>query len=231
MSVTVFRVVAILAIISALLSLSVSPAANGRASTSLTYYERPAIRIVGDSGFNETNGVVSGSGGSDDPYIIEGWYIGGPLVSTAIAVYDANAHFAIRNVYLHNCGIGIALYNISHGDVYDCWIANVSTGVSIIGSASCDIHDNTIRDNYNGIIVRESNNIRLASNHFSGNTVNIQRPSFPWEQTWVGMVVCIAIMGPLLLLIGAAIYMRVRTKRALKMKMQELVPPEIRLER
>jgi hypothetical protein len=45
------------------------------------------------------------------------------------------------------------------------------------------------------------------------------------------MVVCIAIMGPLLLIIGAAVYMRVRTKRALKKKMEELVPPEIRLER
>lgn len=231
MSVTVLRVVTVLAIISVLLSLSVSPAASVRASTSLTYHERPAIRIVGDSGFNETNGIVSGSGGSDDPYIIEGWYIGGPLISTAIAVYDANAHFAIRNVYLHDCSIGVALYNTSHGDVYDSWIANTSSGVSIIGSASCDIHDNTIMDNNLGISVRESNNIRLASNHFSGNAVNIQRPSFPWEQTWVGMVVCIAIMGPLLLIIGAAVYVRVMTKRALKKKMQELVPPEIRLER
>jgi parallel beta-helix repeat protein len=231
MSITVLKVVAVLAIISVLLSLSVSLAAGVRASTSLTYYDRPGIKIVGDSGFNETNGVVSGSGRSDDPYIIEGWYIGGPLVSTAIAIYDANAHFAIRNVYLHDCGIGVALYNTSHANVYDCWIANASVGVSIIGSASCDIHDNTIRDNYYGITVRESNNIRLASNHYSGNTVNVQRPSFPWEQTWLGSAVCVAILGPLLLIIGAAVYVRVRAKRALMKKMQELVPPEIRSER
>lgn len=230
MPVTALRVMSVFAVISALLSLSACPSAGIGASTSLAYYDRPGIKIVGNSGFNETNGVVSGSGGSNDPYVIEGWYIGGPLVSTAIAIYDVDAHFTITNVYLYNCSIGIALYNTSHANVHDCWIANSSVGVSIIGSATCDIHDNTIRDNYYGITLRDSNNIRLASNHFSGNTMNVQQPSFPWEQTWIGSAVCVAILGPLLLIIVAAVYVRVRAKRALK-KMQELVPPEIRTER
>ncbi len=228
MSVPVLRMLTVLAVVSAVLVLSFSPVPGARASSSFTYHDRPAIRIVGDSGFNETNGVVSGSGSSKDPYIIEGWYIGGPLVSTAIAVYDSNAHFVIRNVYLYNSSIGIALYNITYANVYECWIANSSVGISIIGSATCDIHDNTIRDNFYGITVRESNNIRLASNHFAGNTANIQQPVFPWEQTWLGSAVCVAIMGPLLLIIVAAVYVRIRTKRDLKKKMQELVPPEIR---
>jgi parallel beta-helix repeat protein len=231
MSAIVLRIVASLAIISALLFLSLTPVSGLRTSSSVNYLVVPSIKILGDSGFNETNGVVSGSGGSGDPYVIEGWYIGGSLVSTAIAVYDANAHFVIRNVYLHDCSIGIALYNTTHANIYDSWIANTSTGMSIIGSATCDIHDNTIRDNFYGVTVRDSNNIRIASNHFAGNAVNIQRPSLPWEQTWIGQAVCVAIMGPLLVIIVAAVYLRVKTKRALMKKMQEMVPPEIRLER
>jgi parallel beta-helix repeat protein len=231
MSFAVLRVMAVFATVAVLVSIMAFPVQGVKATASITYYERPSIRIVGDSGFNATNGVVSGSGGSKDPYIIEGWYIGGSLVSTGIAVYDSNAHFEVRNVYLHNCDIGVALYNSSHANIHDCWIANTSSGISIIGSAVCDIHDNTIRDNYYGISVRQSNNIRLASNHFLGNTQNIQQPSFPWEQTWLGSAVCVTILGLLLIVISAAVYVRVRTKRALKKKMEELVPPEIRLDR
>ena len=39
------------------------------------YTPHDVIRINGDSDFNSSHGVVSGSGTQDDPYIISGWDI------------------------------------------------------------------------------------------------------------------------------------------------------------
>src|SRR6266540_4285655 len=59
------------------------------------------ILIQGNSGFTQENGVIGGTGTGSDPYVIEGWEIASPP-SYGIFVVDTNAHFVIRNVYVHS---------------------------------------------------------------------------------------------------------------------------------
>ncbi len=56
------------------------------------------IRISGDSDFNSDNGVVTGTGGSTDPYIISGWDIDSGTDTAPIVIEDTRSHFIIEDM-------------------------------------------------------------------------------------------------------------------------------------
>ena len=68
--------------------------------------------IDGNSDFTTTNGVVSGSGTSYDPYIIEKWSINASQ-ECGISISGTNAHFIIRNCYIYDGLIGRKFYNMT----------------------------------------------------------------------------------------------------------------------
>ena len=67
------------------------------------YTPHTPILIVGNAGFTAGNGVTGGSGTPSDPYIIEGWEIGASSL-TGIAIWNTDAQFIIRDVYVHSGG-------------------------------------------------------------------------------------------------------------------------------
>ncbi|MCK4444703.1 MAG: hypothetical protein KAW09_09180, partial [Thermoplasmata archaeon] len=71
------------------------------------YTPRGPILIEGNGNFTVENGVVSGNGTWDDPYIIERWEIDNfRNFSSAIEIRNTSAHFVIRYSHL----IGMAGY-------------------------------------------------------------------------------------------------------------------------
>ena len=65
----------------------------------LSYTDHAAIEITSDEEFTLANGVSSGTGTENNPYIIEGWNI---TVATGygITIVDTSSHFVIRNCFV-----------------------------------------------------------------------------------------------------------------------------------
>ena len=73
-------------------------------SLSYSYYSHAPIDILYDFAFTYANGVVSGSGTSDNPYIIEGWKI---ITSGThgIRISGTTKHFIVRNNFIDTGGV------------------------------------------------------------------------------------------------------------------------------
>ncbi|HUT86663.1 MAG TPA: right-handed parallel beta-helix repeat-containing protein, partial [Candidatus Heimdallarchaeota archaeon] len=105
------------------------------------------ISILGNSDFTVENGVVSGSGTTEDPYLIAGWEIDVPADTRyGIKVENTSAHFVIRGVILRDAGdlqgAAIRLGFVSAATIEDTTIANSINGIEM---SSCT--DVTLRHN------------------------------------------------------------------------------------
>lgn len=94
---------------------------------------RPPIAINGNAGFTAANGVVGGTGTTEDPYLISGWDIACASKSgtRGIQVANTTAPFIIRNVKVRGCGSGVLLTNGQNGGVERAMVEDVSSGVAV----------------------------------------------------------------------------------------------------
>ena len=154
------------------------------------------IYIDGNGDFTAPNGVTSGSGTIADPYIIEGWEISSSSTH-GIQIHNTDAHFSIRDVYLHSSGAiynGIFLSNVTNGDVQSATITQYQYGIHVSSSTNSSIRHNDLFNNsfygislqsstyitvsennvsssrfYDGIYIRSSSNVNLTGNYISNN--------------------------------------------------------------
>lgn len=106
------------------------------------------IEIQSDAEFTEENGVVSGDGTEDSPYVIEGWEIRANAYG-GIWIFNTDAHFAIRNVIIEGSGDdnhtnGITLDRVSNGEIVNCVIWGNRMGIIVAGSSGIRIFGNTV---------------------------------------------------------------------------------------
>ncbi len=106
------------------------------------------IHIEGNVNFTAANGVVSGSGVWDDPFIIEGWEIDVSIGGFAgILIANTDVHFIIRDVYVHSghwfMYDGIAFYDVTNGRVENSMLSNNTCGISLSYSTNITISGNT----------------------------------------------------------------------------------------
>jgi parallel beta-helix repeat protein len=116
------------------------------------YTSHNPIYISGNSDFTSANGVVSGSGTSGNPYIIENWTINASG-STGISVYGTDAHFIIRNCHIHSGGN---------------W-SNSNIGIIFNYVENAIIKNNIINYNYYGIHLYKSDYNKIENNTISNN--------------------------------------------------------------
>ncbi|MCE7743390.1 MAG: hypothetical protein GOP50_13145 [Candidatus Heimdallarchaeota archaeon] len=137
---------------------------------------RDQIYIDDDGDFTAANGVTSGNGTKDDPYIIEEWNI---TESSGEAIYIGytTKYFIIRNCYVNGGQNGIRTYHISAGTAivtnnyvtnrygsgiyidsadnvtisYNICYENDNEGIYLDGSDYCIVDNNICYDNSNGI--------------------------------------------------------------------------------
>jgi parallel beta-helix repeat protein len=106
------------------------------------------IYIEGNLNFTAANGVVGGSGAWNDPFIIEGWEIDATAgFFGGITIVDTDAHFVVRDVYVHSGGWlmmcdGIAFYNVRNGRVEDSTLSNNTRGIGLYYSVNITITGN-----------------------------------------------------------------------------------------
>jgi parallel beta-helix repeat protein len=114
----------------------------------LLYTARDPIYIYGTQ-FTVANGVTSGSGTQNDPYIIEGWDINASSAN-GIEIRNTEAYFIIRNCYVHDGGVyydGIYFNLISNGRVENTISSNNFWGINMYYSIYNNIFDNNVSNN------------------------------------------------------------------------------------
>ncbi len=149
-----------------------------------------AIVISNDYEFTVENGVCSGSGTLDDPYIIENWIIDAGYDNYGIKIHATTRAFIIRNVeisgaaksavylsYVKNAKIedcifdgnwvGVTLNYSSINRIAGCLIASNADGIRFYFSSNNQILTNTFEDNEAAIWLDASNNNELIGNYIA----------------------------------------------------------------
>jgi len=131
------------------------------------------IYIDENQNFTLENGVVSGSGTEDDPYIIEGWeIIGGDF---GIRIEDTDVYFVIRNCAVREAeSNGIVLKKVINGQIENCTVQEVlrEDGIVLTNSHNCTVADNLVENSYaHGIALFTSDNNVLKGNTLKSNSL------------------------------------------------------------
>jgi parallel beta-helix repeat protein len=142
----------------------------------IVYASHSNISINGNAQFNHTNfpnnGVVSGNGSASNPYIIEGWDINVGVATAGINVQNTNAHFVIRDCYVHGDGSHWDIHMLSaiNGIVSNNTCSNNWFGISLdTASNNNTINNNNCSNNQYGIYLYSSSNNTLSNNTCSSN--------------------------------------------------------------
>ncbi len=126
------------------------------------------ISIIGDSAFTEANGVVSGNGSSQSPYVIEGWDIEAPSNGSGIYIRDTNECFLIRDVNIHSdrtSFFGICLEYVTNGTFVHIKSTGNWNGIRMDYSSDISITDCDMTSNaYGGIEIIRSKNVTVSHN-------------------------------------------------------------------
>ena len=139
------------------------------------------ILINGDEDFTYENGVVSGDGSVQDPYVIEGWDIEADTAS-GITILNTEAHFVIRDVHVfdgldNGSKSGIRLIQVTNGTVMMCTVTNCEWGIAVFSCSEIEVIDNDLTDCYYGVGIVDSNGVdvwfnRVMNSHGIGIAVN-----------------------------------------------------------
>jgi parallel beta-helix repeat protein len=133
---------------------------------------RAPIYIDGNGGFIPANGVTSGSGTENDPYIIENWEISAENAH-GIEIRNTTAHFTIRNCYVHDGGgnyHGIYFYNVVNGKIDNVTSDNNDHGIYLEDSDNNLIENSTaISNNDDGIWLWRSDSNLVTNNLVENN--------------------------------------------------------------
>lgn len=137
------------------------------------------IYIGNDTGFNATNGVSGGNGTEADPYIISGLEIDAQGGAYGIYVEFTNAHFKIINCTVYNAtrcaispfGCGIALNSVTNATIENCTVyGNKYNGIWVRNSQNIQVRGNTVYNNtQNGIGLTNSAVVAIEENNLMEN--------------------------------------------------------------
>jgi parallel beta-helix repeat protein len=140
--------------------------------STVSYAFHLPILIEGDAQFNLSNGVVSGDGTPENPYIIEGWDIS-TTWEIGIHIRITTAHFIIRNCYVHGFDFdngAINLFRCVNGIVEDNICSGNSIGIGVGDSSNNTLSRNNCSDNgHSGISIYDCSNITVSDNYCSDN--------------------------------------------------------------
>ena len=136
------------------------------------------ITINGDSAMASFPNKT-GTGSSDDPFIIQNFQIDGGDSASCIEIKNVNNYYVIiQNCTLYNsgsllanCDSGIEIWNCQNFKIRNCTIYNCLSGIWLILSTSITIEDNYIHDSmYHGIWFRYTTASTVYHNRIESNT-------------------------------------------------------------
>ena len=140
--------------------------------------ERAPILITGNEGFTLGNGVSSGTGTHDDPYIIEGWEINASSAH-GIRIQDTTSYFVVRNVHVFDgryfvddfdANDGISLNNVTNARIQNVTAERCRYGVWVLSSGNAVVTGSHISfNNFSGIGFSSSEHVSASANLVSDN--------------------------------------------------------------
>ncbi len=147
-------------------------------STEVSAYTPHApISIIGNAQFTPANGVTGGSGTWLNPYIIEGWEIDA-TAAHGIRVFSTDAHFVIRNTYIHSGSMGaypIFFVGVKNGVIENVTVSDSAIGVNMGSSTNVTLRGSRIDSNSDyGVYSFQSNDLAIESSEFLNNGVDMQ---------------------------------------------------------
>ena len=148
------------------------------------------IYIYGDDDFTVQNGVMSGSGTPEDPYVIEGWRIDAPRADYGIYIDHTTRHFVIRDCVIERARIaGVYLNSARNGTVTDMEISLSNVAIYLLNSDRNWITRSVIADCCYGIVMAaDSDGNTISENSFIENGLNALDPMREncWYEEGVG---------------------------------------------
>ncbi len=150
----------------------------------LWWGNREPIYIYGDDDFTIENGVMSGSGTADAPYIIEGWRIDSPGADYGIYIDHTTAHFVIRDCVIERARLaGIYFNTVRNGRVEGAQIGLAGTAVYLLDSAKNVLTGNVVAESRYGVVMgANSRGNCIIGNTFLDNGMSAYDP-YQWN-TW-----------------------------------------------
>ena len=110
---------------------------------------RGPISILGNADFTAENGVVGGTGTTDDPYVIAAWEIIVPSGEYyGVRIENVTAQFELRGLVIQNAteidGAGIRVGFATGGHIEGCSVANSMNGVVLVSSTDIAMENNLL---------------------------------------------------------------------------------------
>jgi parallel beta-helix repeat protein len=130
--------------------------------------EHRAIAISSDYEFTIENGVCSGTGSLNDPYVIENWVIDAGYDEYGIRIHGTTRAFVVRNVKISGAAkSAVYLSYVSNGRVEDCTFEGNWAGVTLNFARLNRVSNCTFSNNTDGIHCYFS-----SMNQILGNTLD-----------------------------------------------------------
>ena len=142
--------------------------------------EHDTISIVGDGGLTAENGVVSGSGTQEDPYILEGWDINASD-EIGIRIAYTSAYVIVRDVYIHDGSTtipsgaymlddneGIVLDTVENLVIEDVRVDHCLYGIYLNHGADMRVEGSEIHGCMIGVMADETWDATVAGNTVDG---------------------------------------------------------------
>ena len=136
------------------------------------------IYIYGDNDFTVKNGVMSGSGTPEDPYVIEGWRIDAPRADYGIYIDHTTRHFLIRDCVIERARIaGVYLNSACNGTVTGMEISLSDAAIYLLNSDRNRITRSVIANcGYGIVMAADSDSNTISENSFIENGLNALDP-------------------------------------------------------
>jgi parallel beta-helix repeat protein len=132
--------------------------------------EHEAIVISNDYEFTAENGVCSGSGTLNDPYVIENWVIDAGYDLYGIKIHRTTRSFIIRNVEISGAAkSAIYLSYVKNGKIEDCRLTGNWIGVTLNYSSINRIAGNLFANNTDALRCFFSSHNQILDNTFENN--------------------------------------------------------------
>jgi len=136
--------------------------------------EHRAILISNDYEFTVENGVCSGTGELNDPYVIENWVIDAGYDEYAIRIHGTTRAFVIRNVEISGAAkSAIYLSYVRNARIENCRFDANWTGVTLNYTTLTRVANSVFTHNTDGIRTYFSSVNQILGNRFEENDTAI----------------------------------------------------------
>jgi len=138
---------------------------------------RGPITILGNADFTAENGVVSGSGTTEDPYVIAGWEIGVPAGSDyGVKIENVTASFVLRGLVINGAGsldgAGIRIGFSIGAAIEGCTIGSSVNGIELASSTDVTIRDCVLYVSGIGLRVTGESEVEYRHDIGTSNEIN-----------------------------------------------------------